>query len=58
MKYAYRVVMFSSETKQPIKSVDAYTSPKRAENACDRLNVYDSDHPYYGKVYYEVLLNE
>lgn len=53
-KYTYRVDMYSSETKEYIKSVNAYTSLLRAENACDRLNVYDNEHPVYGKVYYEV----
>lgn len=54
MKYPYRVDMVSQETKRFIKSMDAYTSLKRAENACERLNDYAYEDPFYGRVFYEV----
>ena len=53
--YKYRVDMFDYVNGTPIKSMEAYKSEKVADKACERLNTYATEDPYYGKVYYEVV---
>lgn len=54
-KYRFRVDMFSSETDEYIKSMNAYTTEARANKACDSLNAEASKDPVYGRVYYDVI---
>lgn len=53
--YSFDIAMYARVDGRFLTWVNAYKSNKTAEAVCDRLNLEQTEDPYYGKVYYEVI---